>query len=80
MLLPLQVLAVWAYAAHPSELRRLATRDQTYTLSSVLAWADAHHAAAAALASMWLVLQTAAVLLGCAHACCPPGPRQKHPW
>ena len=79
-LLPLQCLLVWAYAAHPSELRRLAVRDQTYQLGSILRWVDAHRAAAGGLAAMWLVLQGAAAALGCAFTCCPPRPRRRHPW
>lgn len=77
-LLPLQVLVVWAYVEHPSELRRLADRDQTYTLQAILAWTDAHSSLAAGLAGLWLVLQAAAAVLGSAYACCPA--RQRHPW
>ena len=81
VLLPLQALLVWAYCAHPSELRYLAERDQSYLLSSILDWVDAHRSLAGGLAAIWLLLQTAAVLLGVAHGCCarePPHP--KHPW
>lgn len=77
-LLPLQLLVVWAYAEHPSELRRLADRDQTYTLQAILAWADAHASLAAGLAGLWLLLQAAAAVLGSVYACCPA--RQRHPW
>lgn len=81
VLQPLQALLVWAYVAHPSELRYLAERDQSYLLSSILDWVDAHRSLAGGLAAVWLTLQTAAVLLGLAHGCCAGGPPPpKHPW
>lgn len=80
-LLPLQATLVWAYAYHTTELRWLAARDQTYLLTASLDWCDAHTAAAQLLAALWLVLQVAAVLLGCILACCPAPPsRQQHTW
>lgn len=79
-LLPLQVLLVWAYVAHPSELRRLADRDQTYALAGILDWCNAHRSLAAGLAGLWLLLQAGAAVLGSVHACCPGAPRPRHPW
>lgn len=80
VLLPLEALLVWAYVAHPSQLRWLADRDQTYALTSILDWVDGHAHLAAGLAALWLLLQATAVLLGSIHACCPTSRRYKHPW
>ncbi|EFN51667.1 expressed protein [Chlorella variabilis] len=80
VLLPLEGLLVWAAHAHPSQLRWLADRDQTYALSGILDWTDGHGTLAAGLAALWLVLQAAAVLLGAVYCCWPGGRRYKHPW
>ena len=75
------MLLAWAYCAHSHELHALADKDQTYMLSAILDWLDAHPDLAAALASVWLLLQAAAALLGACFACCCPAPRdRRHPW
>jgi len=81
VLLPLEVLLVWAYDSHPSQLHWLASRDQTYILSSILGWVDAHTEVAAGLAAIWVVLQASTVTLGSIYVCCPVTSRkQRHPW
>lgn len=80
VLLPLELLLFWAARAHPSQLRWIADRDQTYMLTAVLDWVDAHGPLAAAAAATWLVVQAATVVLGAVHSCCPGRRRDKHPW
>lgn len=81
VLLPLEALLVWAYAAHSSQLRWLAVRDQTYAATAILDWVDGNVQLAAWAAAFFLLLQAMAVLLGSVYACCPTAPRQgKHPW
>ena len=72
---------MWAYVAHPSEVQRLAERDQTYLLSQILAWVDARPSLAAGFSAAWLLLQACGAALGAAYACCPPRPPPpRHPW
>jgi hypothetical protein len=71
VLLPLELLLMWGWKAHPAELGWLADQDPTATLAHILAWVDFHAPLAAGLAAFWLLLQAVLVALAAAHSCCP---------